>query len=84
MTDKLTGPQHEAFYQDLVKLLNKHTAHLSAEEMLAISANVVGKLVAYQDQRTMTSDRALDIVSRNIEIGNEHARAELMNTKGRA
>ncbi len=74
--------KHEAFYQELVALLGKHTADLPAEVMLGIAANCVGKIMAYQDQRTMTVDRAMAIVIENIEEGNRQALAELMSPKG--
>lgn len=76
-----TTPKHEAAYQDMVKLLRRHQ-HLGAEAMLAIAANMVGKLMALQDQRTMTPERALAIVSTNIEACNAQALAEVMSAGG--
>lgn len=76
-------PKHEVLYQDLVALLRKH-GDVSAEEMLAIGANMLGKLLAYQDQRTMTRERGLDIIIQNIELGNQQAVEEVLNSKGRA
>lgn len=74
-----SGTRHERFYQDIVKVMNKHTRHLGSEEILAIIANMVGKLVALQDQRTMSVRMAMDIVSKNIEQGNADAVAVLQN-----
>lgn len=74
---------HEAFYLDAVELLKKHSEHLSAREMLAIASNLVGKIVAMQDQRTTTPTQAMDIVAKNIEIGNKHVIGELTNFQGR-
>lgn len=62
--------KHRAFRDDLVSVLRKHGDALSAEEMLALAAHLVGQLVALQDQRSMTPDRAMTIVARNIEQGN--------------
>jgi phage gp37-like protein len=62
-------PAHTAFRNDTVALLKKHE-HLSAVEMLAVTSILVGQLIALQDQRTMTPAQAMEIVSRNIEIGN--------------
>lgn len=70
MPIKDTGFEHEAFFQDLNQLLKKHAGHLDAVEMLAIASNVVGKLTAMQDHRTMTSQKVMKIVSENIELGN--------------
>lgn len=73
---------HEGFYQDLIDLLRRHAGHLPAEEMLAVAANAVGKIIAMQDQRTMTRERALQIVGKNIEAGNAQALEQVSNTKG--
>jgi hypothetical protein len=68
---------HEQFYQDIVRLFDKHMRHLKADEMLAVAANMVGKLIALQDQRTMTREEAIILVMRNIEEGNAQAAAEV-------
>ncbi|MBI1359834.1 MAG: hypothetical protein GC155_06060 [Alphaproteobacteria bacterium] len=43
---------------------------LDAQEMLALVSQLVGNLIALQDQRKMTPDMAMQLVARNIEIGN--------------
>lgn len=63
----------EAAYQDLAALMGCYANAMSAEEILAIAANMVGKLMAMQDQRTMTRERAFEIVAKNIETGNAQA-----------
>jgi hypothetical protein len=73
-----TNPKHEAAYQDLVAIVRKYEGELSPSELLAIAANLTGKLVALQDQRTMTPELAMEIVSRNLELGNQQALAELL------
>jgi hypothetical protein len=78
------APEHEIAYQDIVALVRKHGEHLSAVEMLAIAANMLGKLLAYQDQRIMTSVMAMEIVAQNIEEGNRQAVAEVMKSEGSA
>lgn len=57
---------------------------MSALELLAIAANMVGKLIAMQDQRTITPRRAMDLVVMNLEIGNQQVMASISNTKGNA
>lgn len=84
MSVRIARPEHEMLYQDLAKLLGRHGDKISAEEMLAIGANLLGKLLAYQDQRTMTRERGLEIIIKNIEKGNEQAVAEVMNSRGKA
>lgn len=78
------NPQHEIAYQDLVAVVRKHAEHLSAVEMLVIAANMLGKLLAYQDQRELTPAMAMEIVAQNIEEGNRQAIAEVQNSKGSA
>lgn len=77
-----TTSKHEACYQDLCKLVDKHAGTLSRPEMLAIAANMVGKLIALQDQRTMTKEAAMEMVAHNIEVGNAHAISRLEKTGG--
>src|SRR6202000_3549412 len=49
MSLHLAKPQHEGLYQDLCKLVSKHADKLTAQELLAVAANMLGKLVAMQD-----------------------------------
>lgn len=72
--------EHEVLYKDLLELLRKHAAKISSEEFLAVAANMLGKIIALQDQRTMTQKRAMEIVVKNLEFGNEQVIAELLNS----
>lgn len=80
----VANPAHEVAYQELIALLNKHADHLSAMEMLAVAANLVGKLIAMQDQRTVSTDQAFKTVTRNIEMGNRSVFEQLAKSQGRA
>ena len=51
-------------------------------EMLAVMAYTTGQLIAMQDQRKVTPDMAMELVATNIEAGNAHAIAGLLDTKG--
>lgn len=73
--------EHEVAYQDLVALINRHAEKLTALELLAVAANMVGKLVALQDQRTTTPEMAMEVVARNIEYGNRAVVEGLANGK---
>jgi hypothetical protein len=75
--------EHEVAFADLLALLAKHADKIDAEEMLAIAANMLGKLVAMQDQRKMTREKAMNLIVENIEVGNQQAIEDLMNSKGR-
>ena len=80
----IAKPEHEVLYQELTVLLRRHGDEMSAEEMLAVAANLLGKLLAYQDQRTMTRERGLEIIIKNIELGNQQAIDAVMNSEGNA
>lgn len=67
----IASPEHEVTMAELARLLAKRTkVGVSAIELLAIASNMVGKLVALQDQRATTTAQAMEVVSRNIEVGN--------------
>lgn len=82
MSLHLAKPQHEVLYQDLCKLVSKHADKLTAQELLAVAANMLGKLVAMQDQRTMSPAMAMEIVAQNLEHGNMDVIKQLANSKG--
>ncbi len=74
-------PEHEILYLDICQMLSKH-GDLPARELLAVAANLVGKLVAMQDQRTMTPAEAMEIVAMNIEHGNKQVLDQLAASRG--
>lgn len=84
MTVRIARPEHEVLFQDMVDLLRRHADQMSSEEMLAVGANMIGKLIALQDQRTMTRERALKILIANIEAGNEQVVEQLTKSEGSA
>jgi hypothetical protein len=79
-------PAHTIAFHAIVELLRRHSESVSAPDMLALGANLVGKMMAAQDPAIMTPQQALDIVSVNIEQGNHEAiMAMMMETSaGRA
>ena len=77
-------PEHEVAYQELVAMLRRHADVLDAVELLAIGANMLGKLLALQDQRVRTAEQYMEIVSQNLEIGNKQAIEQIMASKGSA
>lgn len=77
-------PEHDALMADFKAVLRKHE-HLHPVEMLAIAAQLVGNLIAFQDQRALTPDQAIAMVSKNIEVGNQLAIDTVLGeTKGNA
>lgn len=77
-------PAHRAFRDDALALLRKHAGHLDATDMLALSAHMVGQIVAMQDQRKVTRDMALQVIMDNIEQGNREVLDGLRTSSGSA
>lgn len=73
---------HQALYLDLSDLLRRHGESASALEILAISAQITGKLIALQDQTKVTKEVAMETVARNIELGNQQVIEALLQSKG--
>lgn len=87
MSVKPTTPEQEVAYQDIAELLAKCGAKgISGLELLAVAANMVGKMMALQDQRVVTPALAIEIVKQNIELGNRQVVESLLNASpaGRA
>lgn len=84
MSKHLAKPEHEVTYQELCTLVNRHARNITALEILAIASNMVGKLVALQDQRDTSPAMAMEVVARNIEMGNQQVLEGIATTKGSA
>lgn len=67
---------HQALFADFTEILHKYE-HLPKPEILAIASQIVGMLIALQDQRTMTGEKAMAIVTENLRVGNERVLEEL-------
>ena len=63
---------HHKIRNAMIAVIRKEAAEMDALEVLAIAAYTVGQLIALQDQRTVTPAMAMEIVSSNIEAGNQH------------
>ena len=81
---KKVEARHKLFRDDMIAVLKKHAGDLDATEMLALAAHLTGQLIAFQDQRTVTPAMALEIVSANVEAGNQEALREVQNPLGTA
>lgn len=75
----LAKPEHEVVFDELKALIMRHANKITSEELLAIAANLVGKIIAFQDPNVMSLERANLIVAANMERGNEEAVARLMD-----
>ena len=82
MSLHIAKPEHEVAYQDLCQLINRHASKLTPLELLAIASNMLGKLIALQDQRTTSQSMAMEVVTQNIEHGNKQVLDQLIQSKG--
>lgn len=74
----------KALHSDIAALIKRHLTPDTPERVLAIASQVVGQVLAMQDQRTMTTDQAFQIITANIEKGNAGIIENISNTKGNA
>jgi hypothetical protein len=78
---------HEAFYQEVCLVLKKYEERykLPGEEILAIMSNMVGKLLANLDQTKFTEAAGMEVVCKNLEMGNQQVLDALLErTAGNA
>lgn len=81
---KLTPTEaHGQALKDIKEVILKHK-HLSAMELLALASQVVGNLIAFQDQTKVSMDMAMRVVEGNIAEGNLAAIEGMMNPMGNA
>lgn len=64
---------HKAFRDDLIAVMNRHAGALDASEMMALAAYTTGQIMAMQDARKWTASMAMEVVAKNIELGNAQA-----------
>lgn len=69
------SPKHHEFMEKLkgVAIDALKTDTLTAPEVLAITAQLVGILIALQDQRKFTHEIIMSMIVNNIEVGNQSA-----------
>lgn len=83
MSELKTTTAHVEFYQIMARAMKSEPfASMPAEELLAVAANFLGKLCAYQDQRRFNQQQVMEIVIKNLETGNRQAVAEVHSTGG--
>ena len=76
------SPSHAAFRDKMLNIMRTDFANTPAEEILAIYAYTMGQLIAMQDQRRFTSAMVMQLVSDNIEAGNQDAIREVASAGG--
>lgn len=68
--------------QAMLEAMRPFQATVPPQEMLAMLSHTVGQVLAMQDQRYMTREMGLELIGRNIELGNQAAVAALIASKG--
>lgn len=73
MTGKMIEPEqkHHDFKVALVEFMQKNAEMITAEEQLAVAAQVVGMMIALQDGTKHTVSEVMKMVQFNIMQGNE-------------
>jgi hypothetical protein len=73
---------HIAFREALIAAVRTQGATLDVSEVLAVLSHLVGQVIALQDQRTVTPEMAMELVSSNMERGNQEAVDSLLYAPG--
>ena len=81
---KSTAPteQQLAFRRSLEASIADHGKTLDAIELLAVLSHLVGQVIALQDQRAWTPETVMELVSSNIEQGNQEVISRLLSETG--
>lgn len=85
MSTKLLSPTaaDQAFHDDMMKMFRKHLRPNTKERLLALASQVVGEVLAHQDQRKWTPAQCIEMIQANIEKGNADEVARLMKLDGK-
>lgn len=67
-----TTEQHVQFRNDIIEVMRKH-GNLPSVEMLCLTSQFVGQLVALQDQTRYSAKVIMEMVAMNVEEGNRAA-----------
>ena len=72
---KLVEPNivHVAVMDGFKAVLQTYADDLTPMEILAVASQLVGNIIALQDQTKLTPAMAMDMVCHNIEVGNQVA-----------
>lgn len=73
--------EHQALRNAYVEAMAEHAADMPALEILAVTAQWLGQLIAVQDA-SLGQKHVMEVVSRNIEIGNATAIGGIIDASG--
>ena len=63
--------ESQEFQKAIYRAIGKEGANLDVVVILAVMSNVVGRLIAMQDQTMYTPSQVMKMVGENIEQGNQ-------------
>jgi hypothetical protein len=72
----------EAFRQEFLALAQRYNRENSAMRLLAIAAQGVGQLIAFQDSSCYSPAEIMEMVSANIQAGNAFAVEGMITASG--
>jgi hypothetical protein len=75
--------EHAQLMVKLKGVLAEHPT-LDGIELLAVTAQLVGNIIACMDQNAWTPETIMEMVSQNIAVGNRVAIAGIFETRGNA
>lgn len=81
MKKVIANEQHKKFRKYLEGAIAMGAKDLPAEEILAITSNFLGQLIALQDKIRFTSEMVMEIVFENIQVGNQESVNQLLLSK---
>lgn len=83
-TIKMDKAKYQEVHSAISAVLNIYAGDLTPLELLALASQMVGQLIAIQDQRETTASEAMEIVIHNIRVGNENVVIKLNKSRGSA
>lgn len=73
-TKTLVHPKYQRLHTDMLTVFRIHANEYTAQELLAVASQIVGQLMAVQDQRDPDAkEKAITVVMENIETGSRLA-----------
>lgn len=76
-------PEHDRLKLDICAVMSRYD-HIDSMETMAILSQIVGALIAVQDEEAVNPQEVIKYVLKNIEIGNASAVQVMITAQGSA
>lgn len=74
--------QHQRLYDDVCNAMAPHEKEgMNPMEMLAVISKISGRIIACLDPTTVTSDMAMEVVAKNLALGNQEMQEILLKRR---